>query len=312
MLIRHLHYFITLARQEHFARAADLCNVTQPTLSSALRKLEDDFGFRLVERGHHFVGLTPEGKRVLAWAQRIVSDFESLKHDMSNKAEDLTGSLHIGVIPAAMPITGHLTELFFGVHPFAKIEIESMSSRQIQSGLDSLELHGGLTYLDNEPLQRINYIPLYKEQYVAISRTGYFTDDKPLTWKQLEQEPLCLLGPQMQNRRILDQAAERNGVKLTPRVAANSYLTILAHLLRGGWVSIIPSTLTGLYGLEGHFELREIADNAKSQAIGLVVPDRRPMAKMTHALFSAILKSDLAATLARFELPPDKNNLSGS
>jgi Bacterial regulatory helix-turn-helix protein, lysR family len=67
MLVRHLSYFVTLARERHFARAAEACNVAQPTLSAAIRKLEEDLEARLVIRSHHFVGLTPEGERVLAW-----------------------------------------------------------------------------------------------------------------------------------------------------------------------------------------------------------------------------------------------------
>lgn len=310
MLIRHLNYFITLARQGHFAKAADACNVTQPALSSALRKLEDDFGMRLVERDHHFVGLTPEGERVLAWAQQIMSDFESLKDDMSLRAEDLKGTVRLGVIPAAMPITGHFTECFLKVHPAASIEIESMSSRQIQSGLDSLDLHAGLTYLDNEPLQRVNSLPLYHEHYVVISKRGHFLDDKPVSWKRLQNEPLCLLGPEMQNRRILDQAATSHGATLTPQITANSYLTIFAHLLRGGWVSIVPTTLPELYELGEQFELRQISDDTTSHAIGLVVPDRQPMAKMTHALFSAVLKSSLSDEIAGIHGHLDKRNLS--
>lgn len=310
MLIRHLHYFITLARQGHFAKAADACNVTQPTLSSALRKLEEDFGARLVERDHHFVGLTPEGERVLAWAQQISSDFESLKDDMSLKAEDLKGTVRLGVIPAAMPMTGHFTEYFLRVHPAASIEIESMSSRQIQAGLDGLELHGGLTYLDNEPLERVNSLPLYREYYVVISRRGHFPDGKPVSWKRLAKEPLCLLGPEMQNRRILDQAAKRHGAALNAQVTANSYLTIFSHLQRGGWVSVVPTTLPELYEIGSRFELRPLAGKPFSQSIGLVVPDRQPMAKMTHALFSAVLNSGLPEDMSRMSPQVDKKFLS--
>src|SRR3546814_627914 len=60
MLIRHLTYFITLARERHFARASEACNVAQPTLSAAIRKLEEDLGVPLVARGHGFEGLTHE------------------------------------------------------------------------------------------------------------------------------------------------------------------------------------------------------------------------------------------------------------
>ena len=63
MLVRHLSYFVTLAREKHFAKAAEACNVAQPTLSAAIRKLEDDLDARLVVRSHRFVGLTTEGEK---------------------------------------------------------------------------------------------------------------------------------------------------------------------------------------------------------------------------------------------------------
>src|ERR1700689_4870294 len=100
MLIRHLFYFVTLARERHFARAAAACNVAQPTLSAAIRKLEDDLGARLVIRSHRFAGLTPEGERVLAWARQILSDYSSLREDLSTLRRGLVGTLRLGVIPA--------------------------------------------------------------------------------------------------------------------------------------------------------------------------------------------------------------------
>ena len=75
MFLRHLSYFVTLAREKHFARAAEACHISQPTLSAAIRKLEDDLQVRLVLRGHRFLGLTAEGERVLTWAQQILNDY---------------------------------------------------------------------------------------------------------------------------------------------------------------------------------------------------------------------------------------------
>ncbi|MEM8992619.1 MAG: LysR family transcriptional regulator [Pseudomonadota bacterium] len=299
MLIRHLHYFAVLSREEHFAKAAQICNVTQPTLSAALRKLEEDFGVCLVERDHAFFGLTSEGKRVLAWVQQILSDFDSLKSDLAERAADLTGTLKIGVIPAAMPITGFFTEHFLTAHPSVKIDLHAISSRQIQSGLDSLELHGGLTYLDNEPLERVIQSPLYIERYVVVSKRGHFPDGGTVPWQRLEHEPLCLLNEEMQNRRILDAAAHRNKVSLKAKITANSFLTICAHLRRGGWVSIVPETLLTLYGLEEDFDVHRIASDETRHTIGLAVPDRQPMAKMARALFAAVSNSDLADAFAR-------------
>src|SRR3546814_9502962 len=81
MLIRHLAYFVTLAKERHFARAADACHITQPTLSTAIRKLEEDLGVPLVARGHRFTGLTPEGEKLLAWSRQILTDYQSLRSE---------------------------------------------------------------------------------------------------------------------------------------------------------------------------------------------------------------------------------------
>ena len=297
MLIRHLTFFIALAREGHFAPAAKACNITPPTLSAALRKLEEDFGARLVLRGQQFTGLTPEGERVLAWGQQIVSDYESLKNDLTSVTHGLSGTLRLGVIPAAMPVAGFVTDSFRDAHPASFIEIISMTSRQIQGGLDSLELHGGITYLENEPLERVVRLPLYRERYVVIARRDRFEDEASIDWQTIRGCPLCLLSTDMQNRRILDAIAESHGMRLQPAIVSNSFLAICSHLRRGNWISIVPHTLPYLFGLSPELVAIEIAHETPSQSLGLVIPNRRPLAKMTNALFGTVTKSNLAADI---------------
>lgn len=76
MFIRQMTYLVALAREKHFARAAQACNVTQSTLSAGLRSLERELDMRLVARKPRFSGLTPEGERVAEWAIRIIADYE--------------------------------------------------------------------------------------------------------------------------------------------------------------------------------------------------------------------------------------------
>src|SRR5262249_53919481 len=159
--IRHLSYFVTLAREQHFARAAEASNVTQPTLSAAIRKLEEDLGVPLVVRDRRFVRLTEEGEKLLVWGQQILSDYGSLKDDLAGHKRGLTGTLRLGVIPAAQPAVSLLTARFAAAHPAATVDIRSMTSRGIERSLESLEIDGGVTYLDNEPLERVRKAPLY-------------------------------------------------------------------------------------------------------------------------------------------------------
>src|SRR5688500_13084655 len=116
MLIRQLQYLTALARERHFARAAAVCHVTQPTLSAGIKQIDETLSVLVVERGHRFVGFTDEGERVLAWAQRVVADYEGLTQELGGLREGLTGQLKIGVIPVALPLIHWLTEPFAIAH----------------------------------------------------------------------------------------------------------------------------------------------------------------------------------------------------
>src|ERR1700721_3940487 len=82
MVLRQLEYLAALAREKHFGRAADACHVSQPTLSAAIRLLEDDLGAPIVERGHRYLGLTPQGQVVLEHAPRILAEGENLRRGL--------------------------------------------------------------------------------------------------------------------------------------------------------------------------------------------------------------------------------------
>ncbi len=81
--IRHLEYLTALARERHFARAAEVCHVAQPSLSAGIVHLEKTLGVVIIERQNRFLGLTPEGERVLAWAQRTLAELEVLHAELS-------------------------------------------------------------------------------------------------------------------------------------------------------------------------------------------------------------------------------------
>lgn len=84
MLVRHLYYFVTLARERNFSRAAKACLIAQPTLSAAIRTLEEEFDAPLVIRNHRFVGLTPEGAKLLSWSRKILTSYDCLRDDISD------------------------------------------------------------------------------------------------------------------------------------------------------------------------------------------------------------------------------------
>ena len=152
MVLRQLEYLAALAREKHFGRAADACHVSQPTLSAAIRLLEDDLGAPIVERGHRYVGLTPQGQVALEHAHRILAEVENLRRELEEIDKGLTGRLRIGAIPTALPIVSQLTGPFYARFPGVTVAVFSMNSQEIDRGIEDFELDVGLTYLDAEPI----------------------------------------------------------------------------------------------------------------------------------------------------------------
>lgn len=101
-MIDKLEMVLALARERHFGRAAEALGISQPSLSAALRSLEDALGTTIVNRSSRFQGFTPEGERVLDWARRIVADAEAMRQEIRAARHDLAGPLRIAVIPTAL------------------------------------------------------------------------------------------------------------------------------------------------------------------------------------------------------------------
>ena len=116
-MIDRLEFILALAREQHFGRAAETCNVSQPTLSAGIKYLEDMFGVLLVQRGSRFRGFTPEGERVLEWARRIVGDTRAMRQDIDALKRGLAGHMRIAAIPTALAMSAMLTTPYRAKHP---------------------------------------------------------------------------------------------------------------------------------------------------------------------------------------------------
>jgi len=285
-MIDKLEMFIALANERHFGRAADVCSVTQPTLSSAIRQLEDQLGVQLVFRGSRFQGLTPEGVRVLDWARRIVSDMRALKAEMRVVRSGLSGTVRIGVIPTALPMVADLTAPFILRNPNVRVSILSRTSGEILAEIESLELDAGITYLDNEPLGRVAQVPLYTEFYRLLCAPGTpLAGRARVTWAEVAEQPLCLLTADMQNRRIVNQHLAETGASVVPQVESNSTIALIAHVMTGRWASVVPTELAKL-ALAGGLVAVPIIEPEAEHLVGLVTARRDPLTPVLAALLA--------------------------
>ena len=284
-MIDKLEMFIALANERHFGRAAELCGVTQPSLSGAIKQLEEQLGVQLVWRGSRFQGLTPEGARVLDWARRIAADARAMKDEMRAARVGLSGRLRIGVIPTALSMVVDLTQVFAVRHPNVRISILSRTSVEILQQIETLELEAGITYLDNEPLGRVSSVPLYHEAYLLLVAAGSaLAGCDTVTWADVAAEPLCLLTPDMQNRRIISQHLAEAGQEVEAKVESNSVITLVSHVLTGRWASVVPVKTAELFAAQPGLRAIPIADHGDRHLVGLITAMRDPHTPVLAAL----------------------------
>jgi DNA-binding transcriptional LysR family regulator len=266
-LLASLRYLVALDEHKHFGRAALACHITQPALSNALRALEQEFGTTIINRGRVFVGLTPEGERVLATAQRMMHERELLQQDLRSVASKPVGNIVIGAVPTAVPIAARFAAMLQAQHPGIMPTVLSMTSDDIEKGLEKLSLDLGLGYTDRLPPRqsRLRSIPQYTEHYFLVRRLGIkaVEENRPrmqvrdkISWKEAATLPMCLLTPDMHNRTIVDRAFYDAGASVKPIIETNSILTLALSVVAGEVCSILPGALVD--AVRGYTELEAL------------------------------------------------------
>ncbi len=300
MFPRQLEYLVALERERHFGRAARACHVSQPTLSTGLRKLEAELGVPLVRRGQRFEGFTREGERVVLWAHRILADYDGLGHELSQIRGGLEGTLRIGAIPTSLPAISLVTSPFCERHPLMHVEVLSLSSREIERRLDAFELDAGLTYLDNEPLGNVQHggaLPRALRPAVRGRRPVRRPLDGGLggggdACRSACSRPTCRTGASSTT------TSPRPGVVASPTVETNSISTLCSHVRRG-WSSVMAHAWLSLFGVPEAMRAVPLVAPEVTHSIGIVVPDVEPLPPLADALVELARRLDLEGELDR-------------
>lgn len=284
-MIDKLEFLLALARERHFGRAAEACGVTQPTLSAGVKQLEESLGILLVNRGSRFQDFTAEGERVLEWARRIIGDSRAMRQELQALKHGLTGRLRIAAIPTTLTMIEALTTPYRERHPAVQFTVLSRSSKEIFQLLDDLEIDAGITYLDNERLDRVANVPLYRERYCLLtSANAPLGNREKVTWAEVARLPLCLLTPETRTRRIIDDLIGQAGKDAQPTLESDSMIVLYSHVRTGRWASVMPARMAATLGLADVVRAIPIVSPEATHTVGLVVPAREPMTPLTAAL----------------------------
>lgn len=288
--LRDMQLLTSLARHNHFARAAEECGISQPAFSGRIRNLEIELGAPLVKRGNRFLGFTPEGEIVLSWARRMLSDADGLRQALAAAKGALSGRLRIGVVPSALAFAAQAPAALTRDHPDLLTQIASLTSSAIHQGLSDYSLDAGVTYLDHELPKGLRAEPLYAERYVLLSpRTLAPRESGSASWAEAAETPLCLLTQSMRNRRIIDDVFVTHiGRAPKPVTETNAFTVLLAQVASGAAATIAPAFLAESLAIAGDVVSLPLTEPEIRTSIGLAVIDRDPQPPAISALIGVL------------------------
>jgi LysR family hydrogen peroxide-inducible transcriptional activator len=194
MNFRAMQYFVKLAELKHFSRAAKACFVSQPTLSTQIRKLEEELGVSLVERAPRKVMLTPIGEDIAHRARHILRDIENIKIAARRSKDPATGTIRLGIFPTLAPyLLPHVIPGIRRRYPELGMQLAEEKTVDILTMLDQGRLDAGLLALPIEE-RGMDVEVLFEEPFVtAMPASHPLADQQVISLKDLEGEELLLL-----------------------------------------------------------------------------------------------------------------------
>ena len=289
-LLEALRYLTALEQHRHFGRAAQACRITQPALSNAIRTLEQELGVPVVRRARLYEGLTAEGEVVLAHAHRLLREAESLRQELHSRVDAPRGALQIGAVPTALPVAGRFAAQLRARQAGIEPVLRSLSSPEIEIGLENLSLDLALGYTGREQVKAraLQIWPQYEEAYFLVRRAAAGSTAPAAataTWRESAALPLVMLTPEMHNRAIVEQAMRSAGVEPHPALETNSVLALVAALGEGSLAAVLPGALLDVAGGLTPLQVQPLVEPTVRTPIGFMTA---AAARTTPALRAAL------------------------
>src|SRR4051812_24214307 len=299
MTLTELRYIVAVARERHFGHAAQACFVSQPTLSVAVKKLEEELGLSLFERGPGEVSVTPTGQRIVEQAQRVLEQASRIKDLAAAGRDPLAGPLRLGAIYTIGPyLLPKLIPILRRAAPAMQLHIQENFTHRLGESLKSGEVDVILIALPFEE-PGIETRAVYDEPFmVAIPKGHAWEGRKRITSEELTKESLLLLG---EGHCFRDQVLEfchtmrsRDRNSLARTVEGGSLETIRQMVAGGVGVTVLPSTSVNANGSGDLIRVLPFARPVPSRRVGLAWRRSFPRPEAIEALRKAILACNLS------------------
>ena len=262
MELRHLRYFLAVAEEHNFTRAAERLGIKQPPLSLQIRRLEKELGTPLFRRLTRGVELTGAGKLFLEQARTILQRVDQAKIDVKRRARGETGRISLGASGACYfhPLVGVIVSQFVKLYPDIVLCPEEDYTRTVVAGLHAGKFDAALIRFGTPDLNSVGLAtdglavePIVEEDTLAVVQTGgAFGQSDAIAIASLAKEKFILLPPSVSVgfNETITAACRRAGFHLAHGQVAPGLVAIIPMVAAGYGVSIVPQSLSRL-GLKG-------------------------------------------------------------
>ncbi|NMG65277.1 LysR family transcriptional regulator [Azoarcus indigens] len=297
MTLTDLRYLVALAHERHFGRAAEKCHVSQPTLSVAIKKVEDELGIQLFERSAAEVKITETGRRIVAQAEKVLMEAGQIQEIAAAGKDPLAGPLRVGVIYTIGPYL--LPRLIPRVHQLAPrmpLIIQENYTTRLAEALKRGELDVIIISL---PFEEAGIVaqPVYDEPFrVLIPAEHPWKNSESIDPDQLANDQLLLLGAGNCFRdQVLEVCPHCRNVGGLQRTLEGSSLETIRHMVATGLgVTVLPSSAADEMTLQNQLvAVRPFAEPQPVRRVALAWRVTYPRSGAIDILRTAILESEL-------------------
>lgn len=283
--LRQLQYVTAVAQELSFRRAAALCHVSQPSLSTQLTQVEEALGVRLFERGHKRVLVTAAGREFVERAKRLLRDADEMVQAAHRKADPLSGTVSLGVLPTISPylipsLTSHLRKAF----PRLRVQWTEEMTETLVDKLDDGRIDGAILALEAE-LGDVQREIIAKDPFVLVTRPEHplAAKSSPLPPAKLRDEEVLLLA---EGNCFRDQALElcESARAKEGDFRATSLCTLVQMVASSGGITLIPTMAVDLEAKRAGLHVRPLAGSSAQRTIALVWRKGTPLDGLLHEI----------------------------
>ncbi|TCT04521.1 transcriptional regulator CynR [Paralcaligenes ureilyticus] len=244
MLLRHINYFLAVARNQSFTRAAAALHVSQPALSQQIKQLEDSLGAKLFDRTGRTIRLTDVGEVYFHYARRALQDLDEGKRAIHDVADLSRGSLRVAVTPTFTAyLVGPLVKAFHDRYPNVTLTIHELPQERMETMLLDDELDIGIAF-DEAHSHDINARRLLDETLaLVVGRDHPLAKRRIMNLDTLNELSLVLLSTEFSTREQIDQCCLQHGIRPRVSMEVNSVSAVIEIILRTTLSTLLPAMI---------------------------------------------------------------------